>query len=76
MLQYSSSQLLIRMKITTIIYFYYFFCIKINPTHDIFKRMFIHYKCYISIKLTFLKQLMLIQQVHQKSAIFATIGIS
>ena len=38
--------------------------------------MFVYYKCYISIELTFLKELMLIKQVHQKSVIFVTNGIS
>ena len=33
------------------------------------------YKCYIMIELTLLKELMLIRQVNQKSAIFVTIGI-
>ena len=37
--------------------------------------MFGYYKCYISIELTFLKELMLIRQVNQVSVIFATIGI-
>ena len=32
-------------------------------------------KCYISIELTFLKELMLIKRVHQKSMIFVTIDI-
>ena len=35
----------------------------------------IKYKCYIMIELTLLKELMLIQQRHQKSAIFVTISI-
>ena len=34
------------------------------------------YKCYISIELTFLKELMLTKQLNQKNAIFVTIGIS
>ena len=38
--------------------------------------MFSYYKYYISIELTFLKELMLIKQVHQESVIVATIGIS
>ena len=38
--------------------------------------MFIYYKCYVSIELTFPKELILIKQVHQKSMIFVTIGIS
>ena len=33
------------------------------------------HKCYISIELTFLKEPILIKQVHQKSVIFVTIGI-
>ena len=37
--------------------------------------MFVHYKCYILIELTFQKELMLIRQVNQKSAIFVAIGI-
>ena len=32
--------------------------------------MFVHYKCFILIELTFLKKLLLIKQVHQKSMIF------
>ena len=39
--------------------------------------MFACYKCdIIVIELTFLKELMLIKQVHQKSVIFVNIGIS
>ena len=38
--------------------------------------MFVYYKYYIWIELTFLKELMLIKQVHQESVTFATIGIS
>ena len=38
--------------------------------------MFVYYKCYISIELTFLKELMLIKQVHQMSVIFLNIRIS
>ena len=34
------------------------------------------YKCYIMIELTFLKELMLIKQVHQKGVIFIAIVIS
>ena len=33
-------------------------------------------KCYIMIELTFLKELKLIKQVHQKSVMFVTISIS
>ena len=38
--------------------------------------MFVYYKRYIGIEMTFLMELMLIKQVHQKSVIFATFGIS
>ena len=37
--------------------------------------MFLYYKCYISIDLTFLKELMLIKQANQKNPIFVTIFI-
>ena len=40
------------------------------------KWMFVYFKYYIMIALTFLKELMLIKQVYQKSAIFVTISIS
>ena len=43
---------------------------------EYFKWIFVNYKCYISIELRFLKELMLIKQVHQKSVIFVTIDIS
>ena len=46
------SQLLIRVKkAATLIYFLKMHRIKINPIHNIFKRMFAYCKCYISIKL-------------------------
>ena len=67
---------------TTIIILYYYtlffnkVCIKINPIHNISKLMFVHYKSYISTELMFLKELMLMKQVHQESVIFFTIGIS
>ena len=38
--------------------------------------MFVYYKCYIKIELTFLKELMLIKQMHRKNVIFVPIGIS
>ena len=41
--------------------------------HNFFKWMFVYYKCYISIEMTFLKELMLIRQAYQKSVIFVTI---
>ena len=39
-------------------------------------KLWIIYKCYISIKLMFLNELMLTKQAHQKSVIFGNIGIS
>ena len=41
-----------------------------------FKWMFVYYNCYILTELTFLKELMLKKQVHQKSVIIVIIGIS
>ena len=38
--------------------------------------MFVYYKFNIMKEFTFLKEVMLIKQVHQKSVLFATIGIS
>ena len=38
--------------------------------------MFVYYKCYVMMELTFLKELMLIKQVHQKHVLSATIDIS
>ena len=49
---------------------------KDKPIQNIFKWMFLYYKCYILIELAFLKRLMLIKQVHKKSVIFVAIGIS
>ena len=49
--------------------------IKINLIHNIFKLMFVYYKYCISIELKFLKELMLIKQANQKSAMFVTIDI-
>ena len=48
--------------------------IKINPIHNILKWMFVYYKCYISIELKFLKELILTKQANQKSGIFVTIS--
>ena len=36
--------------------------------------MFRYYKCYISIELTYVKELTLIKQANQKSAVLVTIG--
>ena len=37
--------------------------------------IFVYYECYIMIQKTFLKELMLIKQTHQKSIMFVTINI-
>ena len=37
--------------------------------------MCVNYKSHIMIELIFIKELMLIKQMHQKSVIFITIGI-
>ena len=42
--------------------------------HNIFKWMFVYYKCYISMELIFLKEWMLTKEVHEKRAMFATIA--
>ena len=42
----------------------------------ILKGMFVYCKFYISIELSFLKELMLIKQVDQKNVVFVTIDIS
>ena len=46
---------------TTIIHFQKKVRIKTNPIHNIFKQMFVYYT-----ELTFLRELMLIKQVHQE----------
>ena len=43
--------------------------------HHIIKQIFVYFKCYILIEFIFLKELMLMKQVHQKREIFAAIGI-
>ena len=55
---------------------------KIITIKYIFTKRFVYeflneflYKCYILIELTFLKELTLIKQANQKSAIFVTVGI-
>ena len=50
----------------TIIYFQKKVCIKINLRFYVFK---------INYEFTFLKEFMLIKQVHQKSVMFVTIGV-
>ena len=62
--------------VASIIHVFKKVCIKINPIQNVFKWMFVFYKWYISIELTFLNELISIKQVHQKSVIFVTIGIS
>ena len=65
-----------RIKInTTILYFRKKVQIKLNPMHSIFKWILVYHKCYILIELKFLKELMVIRQVNQKSPIFVIIGI-
>ena len=54
-----------------IIYFLKKVYIKINQIQNIFKSMIVYCKCFISIELMFLQELML-----TKSVIFVTIGIS
>ena len=39
------------------------------------KVIFVYYKCYIIIELTFLEGFLFIKQAHQKSVMFVTIGI-
>ena len=60
-------------------YYYYIFLEKGSYNESktqYFCIIFVYYKCYISTELTFLKELMLIKQVYEKSEIFVTIGIS
>ena len=38
--------------------------------------MFVYYKCYVMIELMFLKELMLIKQMYQKSVIIVGTNIS
>ena len=42
---------------------------------QVFLVVYINYKCYILIELTFLEELMLIGQVNQKVATFVTIDV-
>ena len=60
----------------TIISFQKKFLIKVSLIQNSFKWMFVYHKCCISVELMFLNELMLIKQVHQKSVILVTIGIS
>ena len=48
---------------------------RINPIHNIFKLMFVDYKCSILVELVVLKELVLIKQGNQKSVIFLIVGI-
>ena len=50
------------------------YCPQVSLEECLYKLLII-WKCYILIELTFVKELML-KQVHQKSVIFVTIGIS
>ena len=54
---------------------YYFNIFLINIRINYLK-ITINYKCYVMIKLTVMRGLILIKQVHQKSVIIATFGIS
>ena len=38
--------------------------------------MFVYYKCYIMIELTFVKELILTKQVHHRTVVFVTIVTS
>ena len=60
-------------------YYYHIFVLvkvrmKINPKHNYFKSVFVYYKCYVLIELAFLKELMLIKQVHQKTVYLPLLG--
>ena len=44
--------------------------------HNILKGMIVYYKCYTSIELTFLKELMSIKQVHQMSVMCVIISLN
>ena len=50
--------------------------INMKTISNIFKWMLVYHKYYIMIELTFLKELILIDQLHQKSVICVTIVIS
>ena len=50
-------------------------CTAINTIHNFLKEMFLYWKCYIPIELTFPKKLMLIREANQKITIFITTGI-
>ena len=55
---------------------YYYNIFLEKASNELPKNSFcIKYKCYIMIELTFLKELILTKQVHQKTVIFFTIGI-
>ena len=54
----------------------YYYNIFFEKGSDKYKWMLVYYKCYIMIELTFLKELMLIEQLHHQSVVFVTIGFS
>ena len=64
------------MKITTTIMFLEKGWYNDKSNTHIFKWMLVYYKYYILIELTFLKEFMSLKQMHQKSVIFVTNGIS
>ena len=66
--------LLIRIKITTTTIEEGLYEDKFNTPY-IFRCMFVCYKFYILIELKFLKELILIKQANQKSAMFVTIDM-
>ena len=49
---------------------------KYYPQVTLYECLYKIWKWYVMIELKFLKELMLIKQVHQKSVMFVTIGIS
>ena len=60
--------------------YYYNIFLEKGPYKDkcntyFFKSMFVYYKCYTSVELRFLKELMITKEANQKSAIFVTIAI-
>ena len=69
MLLYTLNEFLIKIKITTALIY------SQKNVRISYLKITINYKCYITIKFTLPKELILIKQVNQKSAIFVTIGI-
>ena len=59
---------------TIIIYFQKKGLYKDKSNTEYVKMNVCYYKCYTLLELMFLKKLMLIKQVHEKSVIYVTIG--